>query len=352
MPAKVGKIELYMGPTEVGGPDDLRAAIVKFISGAEKYLDIAVQELDSKEIAGAIIDARKRNVRVRIVMEGDYLRADKRRSKPWDPGGGHEINREIQNAILRTAVNVRSDYNGAIFHQKFIVRDRKALMTGSTNFTDTGTSTNLNHLVVVRDREVAKHYSREFKEINQGHFGKLNEGHDPAPKDLTVSNVPVRVLFAPDHNPEMEIMKQMLKSKRRVDFAVFTFSQSSGIDDTLLRLHELGREIHGLIDGMQGSQSWAATKLLQQANIDVQCVPRKGKLRKLHHKLMVIDEQVVVAGSFNYTGPANRLNDENIIILGDLESNDQASIAAQKKLAAYALKELDRIRTAYAVGIH
>ena len=64
------------------------------------------------------------------------------------------------------------------------------------------------------------------------------------------------------------------------------------------------------------------------------------------------DEQVVVAGSFNYTGPANRLNDENIIILGDLESNNQASIAAQKKLAAYALKELDRIRTAYAEGIH
>ena len=93
-------------------------------------------------------------------------------------------------------------------------------------------------------------------------------------------------------------------------------------------------------------------KLLQQANIDVRCVPGKGKLRKLHHKLMVIDEQVVVAGSFNYTGPANRLNDENIIILGDLESNDQASIAAQKKLAAYALKELDRIRRAYAEGIH
>ncbi len=69
MPAKVGKIELHMGPTEVGGPDDLPGAIVKFINGAQKYLDIAVQELDCKEIADAILDARKRNVRVRIVME-------------------------------------------------------------------------------------------------------------------------------------------------------------------------------------------------------------------------------------------------------------------------------------------
>ncbi len=81
-------------------------------------------------------------------------------------------------------------------------------------------------------------------------------------------------------------------------------------------------------------------------------MPGKGKLRKLHHKLMVIDGQVVVAGSFNYTGPANRLNDENIIILGDLESSDHASIAAQKKLAAYALKELDRIRKTYGKAIH
>lgn len=46
----------------------------------------------------------------------------------------------------------------------------------------------------------------------------------------------------------------------------------------------------------------------------------RGKLRKLHHKLMVVDEQVVITGSFNYTGPATGLNDENIIILGELET--------------------------------
>jgi hypothetical protein len=31
----------------------------------------------------------------------------------------------------------------------------------------------------------------------------------------------------------MEIMKQMLKAKDRIDFAMFTFAQSSGIDDTI-----------------------------------------------------------------------------------------------------------------------
>ena len=62
---------------------------------------------------------------------------------------------------------------------------------------------------------------------------------------------------------------------------------------------------------------------------------------------MAIDKQVVIVGSFNYTGPANRLNDENIIILGDLDSTGPASIGAQKKLASYAFNEIDRIINAY-----
>ena len=38
------------------------------------------------------------------------------------------------------------DFNTSIFHQKFIVRDREFVLTGSTNFTDTGTHKNLNHI--------------------------------------------------------------------------------------------------------------------------------------------------------------------------------------------------------------
>jgi phosphatidylserine/phosphatidylglycerophosphate/cardiolipin synthase-like enzyme len=34
---------------------------------------------------------------------------------------------------------------------------------------------------------------------------------------------------------------------------------------------------------------------------------------------MVIDERIVVAGSFNYTEPANDYNDENIFVLGSLD---------------------------------
>jgi phosphatidylserine/phosphatidylglycerophosphate/cardiolipin synthase-like enzyme len=66
-------------------------------------------------------------------------------------------------------------------------------------------------------------------------------------------------------------------------------------------------------------------------------------VRKVHHKLMVLDERIVIAGSFNYTAPATTLNDENIIVLGDLEENDPVAEAAHRQLAAFALAEIERI---------
>lgn len=353
MPEKIGnKIEMYMGPHQVGGPDDLKKTIVDFIDGANKRLDIAVQELDSKDIAEAVIRARlERKVRMRLVLEGDYLTVKKAVSEPWEPGGENEVNRQIHDAVLRSRINVKSDFNPHIFHQKFIIRDSKDLLTGSTNFTDTGTSTNLNHIVIIKDEDIARIYSREFKEIMQGHFGKLNEGHDPQPQETEVSGIPIKILFAPDHNPEMEIMKQMTKAKKRIDFAIFTFSESSGIDDTMIALCRAGLKIRGVLDGKQGNQYWAATHPIHDAGVELYLVPEQAGLRKLHHKLMVIDEQVVIIGSFNYTGPANRLNDENIMILGSLKTTNASSISKQKTLASYAIKEIDRIIETYGTEV-
>jgi phosphatidylserine/phosphatidylglycerophosphate/cardiolipin synthase-like enzyme len=142
----------------------------------------------------------------------------------------------------------------------------------------------------------------------------------------------------------MEIMKQMLKASSRIDFAMFTFAQSSGIDDTMARLAATV-PIRGVLDRAQGAQAWSSTQPLKAAGVELhQNRPGTG-VRKIHHKLMVIDGRLIIAGSFNYTGPANTLNDENIIVIGDLEETDPEAEAAQRLIAGYALREIDRIIT-------
>ncbi len=136
-----GKIEAFCGPAELGAPDDLESAIVTFIKGAKKSLDIAVQELDNEVIAQAILDAIYRGISVRMLMEQDYLKSKKsprqkqkgdqseqealldaqwnERRRPKDS----KTNRDILAALLRCSVDVKANLNPNIFHQKFIVRD-------------------------------------------------------------------------------------------------------------------------------------------------------------------------------------------------------------------------------------
>lgn len=346
MPVTAGGITLHLGGP--GGADDLEAAIVGFLDAARKSLDIAVQELESLPIAEAILRAKGRGVRVRLALEGDYLTEDKALADPWAPGGSNEANRRIHAALLRARVAIITDLNPKIFHQKFVIRDlgvagRAAVLTGSTNFTPTDTSVNLNHVLVLKGERIARTYAAEFAELWSGTFGAIRERHDPEPAELRLSSVPVKVLFAPDHAPEMEMMKQMLKARQRIDFAIFTFTRTSGIDDTMVALQRGNIPVRGILDRGQGNQQWAATKDLRAGGVDLYLVKARTAVRKLHHKLMVIDASVIVAGSFNYTDPANRLNDENLLVIGDLESSDPEERDRQGQLGRYALDEISRI---------
>ena len=345
MPTTRGDISVYLGPKEQGGPDSLLDAIVGFIDDAKarQKLMIAVQEVDNEDIARAIIRARQRKVTIDLVIEQSYLLAKSIPADPFVPGGAHEINRKLHNAILRATVDVKADFNPSIFHQKFMILGNRVL-TGSTNFTTTGVTKNLNHVVIIDDAEVANAYKKEFREIQQGRFGKASVGHGERPKEARVSGIRVKPLFAPDHSPEMEIMKQILKAKSRIDFAVFTFAQSSGIDDALISAHRNGIAIKGILDSRQSNQKWAAKEALKTAGIKVDVAGNKGKLGKLHHKLMTIDDQISIWGSFNYTGPANTSNDENIVIIGDLEETKTTIRKKQEAIAVAAREEIDRIR--------
>jgi phosphatidylserine/phosphatidylglycerophosphate/cardiolipin synthase-like enzyme len=365
---KLGGIELFVGPPVLGGADDLDKAIRDFIDGAKQSVLIAVQELDSPAIARAVLAAaarpkvpanrRDKFVDVRVILEGGYLTEVKAAADPFAPGGANEVNRTLHSALLRARIDVITDLNPEIFHQKFVVRDagtdNAAVLTGSANFTltDTGTNppddpvvagNNLNHVLVLRGKTITDQYLAEFNRLRAGTFGDLHERVEPKPVELRIGRVRVKPLFAPRHGPEMEIMKQMLKARQRIDFAMFTFAKSSGIDDTMIRLVGPGLPIRGVVDREQGGQRWAASADLVAAGAQLyENKPGTG-VRKVHHKLMTIDDRLVIAGSFNYTGPATTLNDENIVVLGNLEETDPVAEANQRRLAEYARAEIDRI---------
>lgn len=375
------KIEAYLGPKELKAADDLESVIVAFIGQAKESLVIAVQEIDSMPIAEAILDARWNGVRIEVFLEQDYLKS-KLKAKPDtpvpEPGETpaqarrrlqwrkDELdltreqtlapNRWILAALLRNGIEVHGDFNPKIFHQKFVLRDYEqkarptsALLTGSANFTNNDMHKNLNNVFVFHDADVCRQYLVEAKQLRQGQFGRGL--HGDVPKTYDLAGVPVKVLFAPDHTPELEFMKQMLKVRKggEIWFAIFTFAGSSGIDDTMLALAQGGVQIRGVLDPGQAKQGWSALKWLKHANIELRLPKKEGdlaKLRKLHHKLMVIDDRIVVAGSFNYTQPANDYNDENLFVIGS-PHEEVAGIEVEadpvKEIARHMRAEIKRL---------
>ena len=79
-------------------------------------------------------------------------------------------------------------------------------------------------------------------------------------------------------------MKQMLKAQKRIDFAIFTFAQSSGIDDTMLSLARGGMTIRGVLDPGQAAQHWAAPKTMNHPNIQLFVPQRTGVFKDLRKR--------------------------------------------------------------------
>jgi PLD-like domain len=329
------KIDVYLGPVELGAADNLEQAIVDFIGGARKSLDVAVQEIDSIPIAEAIINARWKGVSINVFVEQDYIRTKLEKvPKPPEPDAASgetqadaiyrlqwrsdqdtaeedlqrkreslAINRVILSALLRNGIEVKGDFNPKIFHQKFIVRDYRgrarpgsALLTGSANFTHHDTHDNLNNVFVFHDARVCREYANEFLRLSMGQFGRGLLGD--VPTTIGVNGVPVKIAFAPDHAPELELMKQLLTVRAdglqaeleggQIWFAIFTFNGSSGIDDTLLALARGGVKIRGVLDRGQAHQKWALPPWLKHENLELRVPPKPGpagfKVRKVHYK--------------------------------------------------------------------
>src|SRR5919112_1218759 len=368
-----GKLECFAGPAEKGAPDNLENVIVGFIDGAQKELQVAVQELDNEPIARALVRAKlERGVDVRVFLEQDYLveawgpadlarlrepgesEADVRERIVWGNADlPLNVNRRLLGALQRAKIDVKADLNPAIFHQKFAVRDIReddaSVLTGSANFTDTDTHANLNHIVVFHDARVAQEYYSQFNQLREGEFGRGSLGLPP--RDYMLDGVPVRILFAPDNVPELELVKQMLKLRKldaQLDFAIFTFSNSSAVDETLSVLGRAGCRIRGVLDrGQNRTRTWSGAWRLKDApNIELFLPKPSWKLRKLHHKLMVIDAATVCAGSFNYTADANDFNDENLFVVGSADpkvGNATVDTAACGQITAFFRGEIERI---------
>ncbi len=142
------EIEVYFSPE--GGAED---AVIGEIVSAKREIDVAMYSFTNRRIAQALIDAKQRGVRVRVLVESGSLEDPFSKAKFLYSNG--------------IDVKVYSSKEGGILHHKFAIYDGKRVTTGSFNWTSFAEHRNAEDLVLVKSKSIAQKYKKRFETLWQ-----------------------------------------------------------------------------------------------------------------------------------------------------------------------------------------
>ena len=278
-----------------GGPDE---ALAKAIRQARLSVDVAMDSLNLWSMRDALIAAHHCGIEVRVVVESDNMDSE-----------------EIQE-LLDVGIPVVDDLGTGLMHNKFAIIDRLDVWTGSMNFTLNGSYRSDNNLIQIRSLQVAHNYQVEFEEMFLDHqFGSASPANTPNPI-LNVDGTQLEVYFSPDDGTIERLIELVQDAQDEILFMAFSFTDDDLAQAILDRASE-GVVVAGVLDKSQAlsNKGGEYTHLLENG-INVRL---DGNQYGMHHKVIIIDERIVVTGSYNFSNNAKTRNDENSLILHNQE---------------------------------
>ncbi|MFG1401055.1 phospholipase D-like domain-containing protein [Xanthobacter sediminis] len=136
----VPTVELHHSPAE-----DLERIDVALIASAQARIDMAAYFLTDPAVIDALLDAVKRGVAVRVVLDPTHEQA--------------------YALLAPLGERVRKKPRRPIMHLKAFAVDGKVLRTGSANFSANALKQQDNDLLILRDPALAKAYLDDYERI-------------------------------------------------------------------------------------------------------------------------------------------------------------------------------------------
>jgi phosphatidylserine/phosphatidylglycerophosphate/cardiolipin synthase-like enzyme len=299
--------ESPLASQETGGPD---GPLADSIDAARLTVDVAIYSLSLRSIRDALIRAHERGVQVRVVMESDNMDG----SAPQ--------------ALIDAGIPIIGDRREGLMHDKFLIIDRSEVWMGSMNYTFSGTYEDNNALLHIRSTEIAENYTKEFEEMYlDDMFGPDTVPETPNP-DIEIDGIHVETLFSPDDGLESHLLDILNNAQESIYFLAFSFTSDS-LGEAIRAQAANGLTVAGVMEEQQvKSNIGTEYDPFKQAGLEVYIDGNEGQM---HHKTMIVDDDIVVTGSYNFTRSAEERNDENVIILHN------------KQIADFYMKEFWRV---------
>ena len=138
-------------------------------------------------------------------------------------------------------------------------------------------------------------------------------GMAPVPAMATGTNPVWTVFFSPQGGCTEAIVAELAKARSTIHVQAYSFT-SDAIAKALLSAHKRGIKIRVILDKSQRTEKYSSADFLAHAGIET-LIDDKHAIA--HNKVMIIDGQVVITGSFNFTKAAENSNAENLLVIQD-----------------------------------
>ena len=278
----------------------MEQALLDRIDAASISIDAAFYDFKRVRVRDALLAAQRRGVTVRVVAD------DEARSNPsYAPHFA---------ALEAAGIPIVDDQSRSrIMHNKYLIFDRQAVWTGSTNLSDNDFTLNHNNSIVFTGTEMAALFQHDFDQMVAGRFGRQKTASPTTA--VLYQGLPVEVYFSPQDGVLARVVRAVQAAETSIDFAIFFFTEDT-LRDALIDAKNRGVAIRGLWDALGASNTSSDDEALCAAGIPIKIENTTGKM---HHKLMVVDargrDPAVITGSLNWTAAASERNSENTVIV-------------------------------------
>jgi phosphatidylserine/phosphatidylglycerophosphate/cardiolipin synthase-like enzyme len=201
-------------------------------------------------------------------------------------------------------------------HDKFMVFDNRTVWTGSMNFTENCAYKNNNNGMFVDDPRIAENYATKFSWMFEQHkFGGLpsKSARIPHPVVQLQDGTKVENYFSTHDHIAQRLTEKINGARKTIHFLAFSFTHK-GMGNAMLARAAAGVQVQGVFEKSQTAGGYSQYERFRSAGAAVQ-VYLDANPRNMHHKVLILDGETVVAGSFNFSDGADTKNDENVLII-------------------------------------
>jgi phosphatidylserine/phosphatidylglycerophosphate/cardiolipin synthase-like enzyme len=262
---------------------------------AQSRIDAALHELDSDRLTTALLAAHQRGVRVRLVTEHDY-------------------EDEVSIAELRRAgIPIVTDGGRAgLMHHKFIVVDARYVWTGSFNATDNGAYKNNNNAIWIDASELAANFLYVFTEMfDTQQFAGSASFSLPYPLVTMPDSTTLSSFFAPQQDVASVLSAYLREAQHSIIFMAFSFTHEA-LGEVMRERFRAGVDVRGVFETRGSNVAYSQYPAMHVLGMPVMQDTNRWSM---HHKVIIIDGQTVITGSFNFSRNAAHSNNENVLIV-------------------------------------